>query len=172
MKYLFCVLPMVSAISAISFAQEDEFIFFYDFDDETVGKPPSEPWRPTAAGEIMVEDFPSAENKSVRVTDNGSGGGMTLILDSMIEDKTVSLEFRWLMEASSGSDVEIFYVLNQKCLDNWAGACIAMLPGKKPILEYHDGAWIHAGQIEADVWHDLKLVMHLGKNEYDLDFVQ
>jgi len=168
MDYFFCVLSLMFAVSTASFAQEGDFIFFYDFNDEKEGKPPSEPWRPTGIGEIMVEDFPSEENKSVRVTDNGSGGGMTLLLDSPIQDKIVSMEFKWLIEESSGSDVEIFYVLNQKCPDDWRGACIAMVPGKDAILEYHDGAWIHAGKIEAGVWHDFKLVMYLDKLKYDL----
>lgn len=168
MKCLFCVLSLMFVVSAIGFAQEEGFIFFYDFNDEQEGKPPSDPWMPSGAGEITVEDFPSEENKSVRVADNGSGGGMTLILDSPIKDGTVSMEFKWLMEESSGSDVEVFYVLNQTCPDDWRGACIAMVPGKNSILEYHDGAWIHAGNIEAGVWHDLKLVMHLDKLKYDL----
>jgi hypothetical protein len=168
MRYLFCVMFLMFVVSAVSLAQEEDFIFYYDFNGEDAGDPPSEPWKPTAAGEIVVEDFPSEGNKSVRVTDNGSGGGMTLILDSPIKDKTVSLEFKWFMEQSSGSDVEVFYVLNQKCADDWRGACIAMVPGKSSILEYHDGAWIHAGNMEAEVWHDFKLVMYLDKLKYDL----
>jgi hypothetical protein len=167
MKFLVCVLSMIFLVPVVGLAQ-DEFIFFYDFNGEEAGDPPSEPWKVTAAGEIVVEEFPSAENKSVRVTDNGSGGGMTLILDPPITGKTVSLEFKWLVEESSGSDVEMFYVLNQKCADDWRGACIAMVPGKNATLEYHDGGWIHAGGIEAEVWHDFKLVMHLEKLEYDL----
>jgi hypothetical protein len=146
---------------------KEDFIFYYDFNDEETGEPPSDPWSPTAAGEIVVEDFPSAENKSVRVTDNGSGGGITLIMDSMMEEGIVSLEFRWFLEESSGSDVEIFYIMNQNAPDNWSGVCVAMLPGKNAILEYHDGAWIHAGQIDSGVWHDFKLVMHLDNNKYD-----
>ena len=117
--------------------------------------------------DIVVEDFPSAANKSVRVKDNGTGGGMGLILDDPIEDKTVSLEFKWLLKESAGSDVEIFYVMNQQCPDDWSGVCIAMVPGKTSILEYHDNAWVQFGKIKPDVWHEFKIVMHLADNKYD-----
>ncbi len=167
MKHVIYTLSLLLMLPTLGLSQEDDFIFFYDFNGEKANEAPSDPWRPTAAGEVAVEDFPSSGNKSVRVTDKGSGGGMTLILDSMIEDGIISLEFRWFMEISSGSDVEIFYVLNQKCPDDWSGVCVAMLPGGKPTLEYHDGAWIHAGQIEPEVWHDFRLIMHLDRNEYD-----
>ncbi|MBD3181908.1 hypothetical protein GF312_06440 [Candidatus Poribacteria bacterium] len=167
-KYLFCVYFLVLLFPLLCIAQlEEEFIFYYDFNDETIGDPPSEPWKPTGAGEIVVEDFPDASNKSVRVTDNGSGGGMTLILDPMIEEGVVSLEFMWLVQESAGSDVEIFYIMNQQAPDDWSGVCVAMLPGKNPTLEYHDGAWIHCGQIVSGVWHNFKLVMHLDNNKYD-----
>lgn len=172
MRYLFCVLSLVFVVfivSATGFAQEGDYIFFYDFNNEKSGKPPSEPWRPTAMGEIVVVDLPSAENKSVKVTDSGSGGGMTLILDQVIKDKTVSMEFRWMREESSGSDVEVFYVMNQKCPDDWSGVCIAMIPGKSGVLQYNDaGAWVNTEKIEDGVWHDIKSVMYLDKNKYDL----
>ena len=167
-KSIFLVLCLMLAAANMSFAQQKEdFIFFYDFNDEEVGKPPSEPWKPTAQGDIVVEDFPSAANKSVRVKDNGTGGGMGLILDDPIEDKTVSLEFKWLLKESAGSDVEIFYVMNQQCPDDWSGVCIAMVPGKTSILEYHDNAWVQFGKIKPDVWHEFKIVMHLADNKYD-----
>ena len=168
MKYFLCIPSVLFLAVSVSIAQEQEdFIFFYDFNAEKAGEAPPDPWKPTAMGEIVVEEFPSADDKSVRVEDSGSGGGMTLILDPMLEAGIVSLEFRWLLKESSGSDVEILYVMNQQAPDNWSGACIAMVPGKKATLEFHDGAWILAGQIENEVWHDLKVVMHLDDNEYD-----
>ena len=170
MKYLFCFLSLMLVVSESGLTREEDFIFFYDFNDEKAGEPPSPPWKPTAAGETVVEDFPSAANKSVRITDNGSGGGMTLLLDSPIEGKTISVEFKWLMEESSGGDVEIFYVLNQKCADDWAGVCVGMVPGRNATLKYHDVGWINVDKIEAGVWHDFKLVMHLDKNKYDFHY--
>ena len=114
MKYLLVTLLCAFFLgSSICFAVED-FIFYYDFNDETTGKPPKEPWKPTAAGKIEVEDFPSADNKSVKITDTGSGGGMTLILDKPIVDKTVSLEYNFLRTESSGTNLEIFYILNHR----------------------------------------------------------
>ncbi|MFQ5753340.1 MAG: hypothetical protein ACE5HI_15220, partial [bacterium] len=74
------------------------------FNNETVGKPPKEPWKPTAAGEIEVDNFPSPDNKSVKITDTGSGGGMILILDEPVVDKTVSLEYNFLRQESSGGN--------------------------------------------------------------------
>jgi len=167
MKYLSFILSLVFIASGVCFGVE-EFIFFYDFNAEKEGKPPSEPWKPTAAGEIAVENFPSADNKSVRIMDTGGGGGMALIWDFPITDKTVSMEFRWMVKESSGGNVEIFYVLNQKCVDDWSGVCIAMIPGKNGILQYNDsGAWVDTDPIKEEVWHDFKLVMYLGKNKYD-----
>ncbi len=168
MRRLFCILLPMFVVTAFGIAQEEDFIFFYDFNDEEPGHPPSEPWKPTAAGEIVVEDFPGEENKSVRITDNGSGGGMQLVLDSPLKGKTVSMEFKWMREESSGGDVEIFYVMSQKCPDEWSGVCIAMSTGKNGVLQYNDsGAWVNVEKIEDGVWHDLKLVMYLGENEYD-----
>jgi len=167
MKYLFFILSLMFATSATSFAKE-EFIFFYDFNAEEAGKPPSKPWKPTAAGEIVVDNFPSADNKSVKITDTGSGGGMVLILDSPIKDKTVSLEFKWMRKESTGGNVEIFYVLNQKAVDEWAGVCVAMTTGKNGVLQYHDGGWVNKDKIEDGVWHDFKYVMYLGQKKYDL----
>lgn len=135
MKYLSIILFLMFIASATCLAKE-EFIFFYDFNAEKEGKPPSEPWKPTAAGKIEVENFPGADNKSVKVTDTGGGGGMTLILDSPIKDKTVSMEFRWMRKESTGGNVEIFYVLNQKCVDDWSGVCVAMTTGKGGVLQY------------------------------------
>ena len=167
-RYRFCVLSLIFVVPAVGIGQEEDFIFFYDFDDEDAGAPPSEPWKPTGAGEIVVEDFPSEENKSVRITDSGSGGGMTLILDPPIKDKTVSMEFKWLREESSGGNVEIFYVMSQKCVDDWSGVCVAMTTGKNGVLQYNDsGAWVNEEKIENGVWHDLKLVMYTDKNKYD-----
>ena len=89
----------------------------------------------------MVEKFPDEINKSVRITDPDGGGGMALILDSLITGKIISLEFKWLLKESLGSEVEVFYVLNQKCADNWSGVCIAMTTGPGAVLQYHDKVW-------------------------------
>jgi len=168
MKYLFCALFLLFVIPAVGFALEEDFIFFYDFDDEDVGDPPPEPWKPTGAGEIVVEDFPSGENRSVKITDSGSGGGMSIIRDSLIEGKTVSMEFKFLREESTGTEVEIFYIMNQNCPDEWSGVCIAMTTGKNGVIQYNDnGAWVNLEKIENGIWHDVKLVMYLNKNEYD-----
>ena len=165
MKYLLCVLLMLFIISSVGLCQEG-IIFFYDFDKEQEGKPPSEPWKATAAGEVKVANFPSAANKSVKITDTGSGAGMTLILDQPITDKTVSLEFKWYREDWGAAEgVEIFYVMNQKCPDDWSGVCIST-QGKS--YQYNDsGTWNDVANIEDKVWHDIKLVMYLDKNKYD-----
>jgi hypothetical protein len=165
MKYLLFICALFFT-SSIGFAAED-FIFYYDFNNETVGKPPKEPWKPTAAGEIEVDDSPSPDNKSVKITDIGNGGGMTLILDDPIVDQTVSLEYSFLRQESSGVNLEIFYVLNQKCPDNWAGVCIAMTTGENGVIQYHDGGWVNKDKIVNDVWHTVKNVMYLTEKKYD-----
>jgi hypothetical protein len=152
--------------SSICFAIEN-VIFYYDFNAETTGRPPKEPWKPTAAGKIEVENFPSADNKSVKITDTGGGGGMTLILDKPIVDKTVSLEYSFLRKESSGSNLEIFYILNQKCADDWAGVCIAMTTGENGVIQYHDGGWVDKEKIVNNAWHTVKNVMYLAEKKYD-----
>ena len=167
MKYLlFILLCVLIFIPQICFAIED-FIFYYDFNGETTGKPPSEPWEPTAAGKIEVDDFPSADNKSVKITDVGSGGGMKLIWDKPIVDKTVSLEYSFMRKESSGGNLEIFYVLNQKCANDWAGVCIAMTTGKNGVIQYHDGGWVNKDKIVDDEWHTVKNAMYLAEKKYD-----
>lgn len=167
MKHSFFVLLLIFVSATTCFAGKEDFIFYYDFNDEEAGEPPSEPWMPTAAGEILVEDFPDSENKSVKVEDQGSGGGMTLILDTAIEG-TVSLEYMFLREESSGSEVEVFYVLSQECADNWSGVCVAMVPGKNGVLQYHDGAWVNTDKIEDGEWHTVKYVMYVDQKKWDL----
>jgi len=168
MKYLlFMLLCALFLGSSICFAIE-EFIFYYDFNAEITGKPPKEPWKPTAAGKIEVDKFPSADNKSVKITDTGGGGGMTLILDKPIVDKTISLEYNFLRKESSGGNLEIFYVLNQKCANDWAGVCIAMTTGENGVIQYNDGgAWVDKEKIVNNVWHTVKNVMYLGEKKYD-----
>ena len=141
-------------------------IFFYDFNNEEVGKPPSEPWKASGAGKVEVDKFPSVDNKSVKITDSGSGGGMQIILDDLLKGKTVSLEFKWYRAEYGGADgVEIFYVMNQKCPDDWSGVCIST-QGKS--FQYNDsGAWVDVAKIEDNAWHDIKIVMYLDKNRYD-----
>jgi len=167
MKYLLVTLLCAFFLgSSICFAIED-FIFYYDFNDEITGKPPKEPWKPTAAGQIEVEDFPSADNKSVKITDTGGGGGMILILDKPIVDKIVSLEYNFQRKESSGGNLEICYILNQNCADNWAGVCIAMTTGKNGVIQYHDGGWVNKDKIVDDAWHTVKNVMYLAEEKYD-----
>jgi len=151
-------------VSSAGVAKEG-FIFYYDFNDETIGKPPSDPWRPTAVGIIEVVDFPSKANRSVKITDQGNGAGMTLILDNLLKGKTVSLEFEWMQESMAGSGVEIFYVLSQKHPDDWSGVCVKSEAGS---FQYNDsGNWVDGDKIENGVWHDIKYVMYLDKNRYD-----
>jgi hypothetical protein len=165
MKYLLCVLLMLFTISSVGLCLEG-IIFSYDFNNEQAGKAPSDPWKPTAIGEIVVANFPSATNKSVKITDAGSGGGMTLLLDTPIANKTVSLEFKFLREKKWTLACEIFYVMNQKCPDDWSGICIKDSDNGK--ISYHDGAgWIDSANLEDDVWHDVKLVFYLDKDKYD-----
>jgi hypothetical protein len=165
MKYLLCVLLMLFTLSSVELCQGG-IIFFYDFNKDREGKPPSDPWKPTAAGKVEVVNFPSATNKSVKITDSGSGGGMTLLLDKPITGKTVSLEFKFLREKGWTVACEIFYVLNQKCPDDWSGICIKDSDNGK--VSYHDGAgWNDTVKLEDDTWHDLKLVLYLDKDKYD-----
>jgi len=166
MKYLLFMLLYALFALSICFAAED-FVFYYDFNDETTGKPPSDPWKPTAAGKIEVDDFPSKDNKSVKITDTGGGGGTTLILNKAIVDKTVSLEYKFLRKESSGGNLEIFYILNQECPDNWAGVCIAMTTGANGVIQYHDGGWVNKDKIVNDVWHTVKNVMYVAEEKYD-----
>jgi len=165
MKYLLCILLILFATSSVGFCLEG-IIFFYDFNKDQEGKPPSDPWKPTGAGKTEVVKFPSAVNKSVKITDSGSGGGMTLLLDKPITDKTVSLEFKFFREKEWTVACEIFYVLNQKCPDDWSGICIKDSDNGK--ISYHDGAgWNDAVNLEDEVWHDVKLVFYLDKDKYD-----
>jgi hypothetical protein len=167
MKYLLFVLPILMIIASVAFCQEEDIIIFeYNFDDEAVGKPPSDPWKPTAAGEIEVVDFPDQVNKSVMIVDSSGGGGMQLLMDELIEDEIVSLEFRWLREEWGGTDgVEIFYIMNRNCPDDWSGVCLST-QGKS--FQYNDsGAWIDVANIEDNAWHDVKLIMYLHENRFD-----
>lgn len=167
MKYLLFVLFALLIIQSIGICQN--VIFFYDFNNETVGKPPSEPWKPTAAGKVEIEKIPSATNKSVKITDSGSGAGMTLLLNSPIKGKVVSLEFKFMREKGWTVACEIFYVMNQKCPDDWAGICIKDNDNGK--ISYHDGTnWIDTEPLKDDVWHDVKLVFYLEKDKYDFYF--
>jgi hypothetical protein len=38
-------------LPTLGLSQEDDFIFFYDFNGEKANEPPSDPWRPAAAAE-------------------------------------------------------------------------------------------------------------------------
>ena len=165
MRYAIYALILLFLIPSISICQ-DAIIFSYDFNKDNTGKPPSDPWKVTPAGKIEVADFPSKVNKSVKITDSGSGAGMTLLLDKPITDKTVSLEFKFYREKGWTVSCEIFYVMNQKCPDDWSGIDIKDSDNGK--ISYHDGAgWNDAVDIEDEVWHDVKLVLYLAKDKYD-----
>lgn len=150
----------------ISSICSSQVIFLYDFNKETTGKPPSDPWKATPVGKVEVVDFPSKTNKSVKITDSGSGAGMTLLLDSPIRNKTVSLEFNFMRESGWSTACEIFYVMNQKCPDDWAGICIK--DSDNGFISYHNGVdWVDAVKLTDDVWHTIKLVFYLDKDKYD-----
>lgn len=126
-----------------------QIIFSYDFNKETTGKPPSAPWSITPAGKIEIVDFPSKTNKSVKITDSGSGAGMTLLLDSPIKNKTVSLEFNFMRENGWTVACEIFYVMNKKCPDDWSGICIK--DSDNGFISYHNGVdWVDAVKLTDD----------------------
>jgi len=143
-----------------------QVIFSYDFNKETTGKPPSAPWSITPAGKIEIVDFPSKTNKSVKITDSGSGAGMTLLLDSPIKNKTVSLEFNFMRENGWTVACEIFYVMNKKCPDDWSGICIK--DSDNGFISYHNGVdWVDAVKLTDDQWHTIKLIFYLEKDKYD-----
>jgi hypothetical protein len=161
MKYLFFLFLIIPSIGLCQ-----NVIFFYDFNGDQIGKVPAGGWKATAAGEVEIIDFPNANNKSVKITDTGSGGGMTLLLDKPIKDKIVSLEFKFLRDKKWAVACEIFYIMNQKCPDDWSGICIKDNDNGK--ISYHDGVgWIDAVDLKDDVWHDVKLVFYLENDKYD-----
>lgn len=154
---------LLFAISSAGICQN--VFFFYDFNNDEVGKPPSGPWKMAPAGKVEVEKFPSVTNKSVKITDSGSGGGMSLILDEPIVGKTVSLEFKWYREEGDATGVEVFYVLHTSCPDDWAGVCVKTENGS---FQYNDaGTWFDAVKFQDKKWYDFKYIMYLDKNKYD-----
>ncbi len=164
MRHALYALILFFLISSIAICQE-VIIFSYDFNKDDTGKPPSDPWKSTPAGKIEIADFPSKANKSVKITDNGSGGGMSLILDSPIKGKTVSIEFKWFREEGDATGVEIFYIMNQKCPDDWSGICVKTESGK---IGYNDsGTWFEGDKFNDGVWYDFKYVMYTDKDKYD-----
>lgn len=167
MKYLLCFLTLLIFIPSIAISQN--VIFFYDFNNDDLGKVPAGGWKATAAGTVEVDKVPDATNKSVKITDAGSGGGMTLLMDEPITGKTVSLEFKFMREKKWTVACEIFYVLNQKCPDDWSGICIKDSDNQK--ISYHDGAaWIDTVALEDEKWHDVKLIFYLDKDKYDFHY--
>jgi len=166
MKYLLISIAFLLVISSLCFAQ-DKFLLSFDFNTDQVGEVPSGGWQATAAGTIEVVDFPSAGNKSVKITDTGSGGGMSLILDSPITGKTVTMEFKFMREEGWILACEILYAMNQKCPDVWSGICIK--DDDSGTFSYHDGVnWIPAVELEDGVWHDFKAIMYLDKDTFDI----
>ncbi len=167
MKYLISIFCILFIIPSVVFCQE--VFFFYDFNNEVVGKPPSDPWKPTGAGKVEIANVPNANNKSVKITDSGSGAGMSLFLDKPITGKTVSLEFKFMREKGWTVACEIFYVMNKKCPDDWSGICIKDSDNGK--ISYHDGGgWIDTVAMTDDVWHDVKLIFYLDKDKYDFHY--
>jgi len=142
-------------------------IFFYDFNSDQVGKVPAGGWKATTEGKIEVVDVPSVTNKSVKITDVGNGAGMTLLLSSPLKGRTVSLEFKYMHEKGWTGACEIFYIMNQKCPDDWSGICIK--DNDDGTFAYHDGTnWVNSLPLADDVWHDFKVVLKLDKDKYDL----
>ncbi len=161
-SYIFSLLFLI-AISTTGLCQN--VFFLYDFNNDDIGKPPSGPWVMAPAGKVEVEKFPSATNKSVKITDTGGGGGMSLVLDKPIVGKTVSLEFKWYREEGDATGVEVFYVLHTSCPDDWSGVCVKTESGS---LHYNDtGNWIQADKFQDKTWYDFKYIMYLDKNKYD-----
>ncbi|MDQ1317239.1 MAG: hypothetical protein QG588_890 [Candidatus Poribacteria bacterium] len=155
-------------LSSICFAQEG-YIFFYDFNADQTGNAPSGGWKPTVEGKIEVADVPSATNKSVRVTDVGNGGGMTLLLDKPITGKTITMECKFMRDKGWSVACEIFYVMNQKCPDDFSGICIK--DNDDGTLAYHNGVdWVNSIPLVDGAWHDIKLVMDTVNDKYDFYF--
>jgi len=162
------VAVMVLMLSSPGLAKEG-YIFFYDFNADQTGKAPSGGWKPTVEGKIEVDDVPSATNKSVRITDSGTGGGMTLLLDKPITGKTVTMEYKFMRETGWSVACEIFYVMNQKCPDDWSGICVK--DNDDGTIAYHNGVdWVNSVALVDNAWHDFKVVMHTDKDNYDLYF--
>jgi hypothetical protein len=165
MKYVLFVFVMLLILPSLCLAQEG-YIFFYDFNADQIGKAPSGGWKPTVEGKIEVVDVPSATNKSVKITDVGNGGGMTLLLDKPITGKTITMEFKFMRDKGWSVACEIIYVMNQKCPDDWSGICFK--DNDDGTFAYHDGTnWVNSDPLTDNVWHDVKLVMYTDTNKYD-----
>jgi len=166
MRYVLCIFTMLLVLSSICLAQGG-YIFYYDFNADQVGAAPSGGWKPTVEGKVEVADIPSATNKSARITDVGNGGGMTLLLDKPVAGKTVTLEFKYMEDKGWTGGCEIFYIMNQKCPDEWSGVC--MVNNDDGTFSYHDGTnWVVAVPFEDGVWHNYRVVMYTDKDQYDL----
>lgn len=166
MRTVILILAVLLMVASLSFAQ-GKYVFNFDFNKDQEGAPPSGGWKPTAEGKVEVVSVPSATNKSVKITDVGNGAGMTLLLSSPIKGKTYSLEFRFMREKGWTVACEIFYIMNQKCPDDWSGICIK--DNDDGTFAYHDGnTWINSLALEDGVWHDFKVVMYPDIDKYDL----
>lgn len=166
MKSILTIIAVLLVLSSTCLAQSG-YIFYYDFNRDEIGKPPSGGWKPTPEGKVEVVAVPSATNRSVKITDLGNGAGMTLLLSSPIRGKTVTLEFKFMREKGWTVACEIFYVMNQKCPDDWSGICIK--DNDDGTFAYHDGnGWINSLPLPDEVWHDFKIVFHLNVDKYDL----
>lgn len=166
MKGVFTVIATLLVLGSTCLAQSG-YIFYYDFNKDEIGKPPSGGWKPTTEGKVEVVAVPSTTNRSVKITDLGNGAGMTLLLSSPIRGKTVTLEFKFMREKGWTVACEIFYVMNQKCPDDWSGICIK--DNDDGTFAYHDGAnWVNSLPLPDEVWHDFKVVFHLDVDKYDL----
>ncbi|HGJ66727.1 TPA: hypothetical protein ENS27_15300 [bacterium] len=166
MKKMLIFIAFFFVITSLCFAQ-NPYLLDFNFNGDQVGSVPAGGWKATAEGKVEVVAFPSATNKSVKITDVGNGGGMNLILAKPITGKTVTLEFKFMREKGWSVACEIFYIMNQKCPDDWSGICIKDDDGGT--FSYHDGAsWIPAVALEDGVWHDYKVIMYLDKDKYDI----
>lgn len=168
MRYLLCIFAVLLMFSSLGFAQEG-YIFYYDFNADKTGSVPSGGWKATIEGKIEVADVPSTTNKSLRVTDVGNGGGMTLLLDKPITGKTITMECKFMRDKGWSVACEIFYVMNQKCPDDFSGICIK--DNDDGTFAYHNGTdWINSDPLVDGVWHDIKLVMDTVNDKFDFYF--
>lgn len=166
MKHIPIALMVLFMLSSLCMAQT---IFFYDFNSDQVGKVPTGGWKATAEGKSEVANIPSVTNKSVKIADVGSGGGMTLLLNTPIKGKTVSMEFKFMREKGWTVACEIFYVMNQKCPDDFSGICIK--DNDDGTFAYHNGVdWVNSLPLTDGVWHDVKVIFKLDKDKFDFYF--
>lgn len=166
MKSSICLLLIVGLTLAL-YAQDEKIILYENFDEIPTGDVP-EDWTITNVGTVEVDEFPTAANKSLHFVDQGSGAGVRLMFENTNSD-VFSVEYKFYIKESGGSDVEIVYV--EKLAEGQAvafnGCCVAMHPGGS--VEYHDGAWQDGPDIKDNKWYYFKCIIRQG-NSWDFYF--